>query len=278
MKTGIIDCLGLALGSVSLAAGVVLFFTQGQIAAGGASGIAIIMNHLAGFSPGLVMAAINLPLMLVGLKQFGKTTLVKTAAAILLTSLSADFFYYMFPDLSITQDRFLNAVIGGVLAGMGIGLMFRSGGTSGGWTMLVRLIAERMHVGVGQVLFALDGLVVAATALAFGELETALYGVVGVFAAGKMVDLIVAGRPNVKSVHISSRNVARLLPRIKEGLCSPGALIRCDSVDSTGSRDVLLLTVKRDQIPTLKKTVMDYEEDAIMIVLDAVEFYGSATV
>ncbi|NIB38283.1 YitT family protein [Pseudomaricurvus alkylphenolicus] len=268
--------LNLILGSVSMAAGIVFFLTQGKIAAGGASGIAIMTNHLTGIGPGLIMALVNAPLMILGLKAFGRDFLLHTLAFILMTSMASDLFYYLCPEISITEDRLLSAVVGGVLTGIGVGLAFRSSAAPGGWGILARVLADRFHIAVGRMMFGLDCLIVALSALAFMELETTLYGAISIFVTGKMIDLIVTGRPNVKSVHISCHDVSQLLPQIQKNLCSPGALLHCDRIDQPGKRDVMFMTVKRDQIPLLRKTVQEHESDAIMIVFDAIELYGSS--
>ena len=275
MKTKfLLDHLIMILGCASMAAGIVIFLSPAQIATGGAPGMAIIANHLTGITPGLAIALINVPLMLLGFKQLGSTFLIRTIIIIVMTSVFTDLLYHLLPNASVSDDRLLNALFGGVLVGGGIGFMFKSGGSSGGWGILAWLIARHLHVETGRVVFVLDSLIIAISALAFRDIETALFGVVGVFLAGQMVDVIVAGRPNAKAVHISCDDAAQLLPQINDKLCTPGAIVHCDRFDRQGGRDLIFLTVKRKQIPELSKIILEHEQEAYMLVLDAIEFHG----
>jgi len=279
MKTKLLlDYLLLALGCASMACGIVVFLTPAHIATGGAPGMAIIANHLTGISPGLAIALVNVPLMLLGFRQLGRTFLFRTIVTILLTAALTDLLYSSFPGVSVSDDRMLNALFGGVLLGCGLGLMFKSGGSSGGWGILAWLISRRMHVEPGRVVFALDSLIIAVSAVAFRDVETGLYGVLGVFVAGQMVDLIIAGKPNAKAVHISCDNAAELLPAINEKLCTPGAIVHCDRFDRQGERDLIFLTVKRQQVPVLSKIIQEHQQEAYMLVLDAIEFHGEHVV
>jgi len=275
MKTKrFLDYLFMILGCASMACGIVLFLSPAHIATGGAPGMAIIANHLTGITPGIAIALVNVPLMLLGFRQLGGTFLFRTIIIILMTAVLTDLLYNSFPDFSLSDDRMLNALFGGVLMGCGLGFMFKSGGSSGGWGILAWLLAKRMHVEPGRVVFALDSLIIVASVVAFRHIETGLYGVLGVFVAGQMVDLIISGKPNAKAVHISCDNAAELLPAINEKLCTPGAIVHCDRFDRLGERDLIFLTVKRQQIPALSKIIQEHEQEAYMLVLDAIEFHG----
>lgn len=276
-KRVLLDYLFMVLGAACMACGIVIFLAQNNIAAGGPPGIAITVNHLTGMSPGLAIALINAPLILLGYKQFGRSFLLRSIINILLASAFTDLFYHFYAEVSVSDDRMLNALFGGGLIGAGIGLMFKGGGASGGWSILARLIANHMHIGIGRVIIALDCLVVISSALVFRDIETALFGVIGIFVCGRMVDLILTGKANAKAVHISCRDANKLIPLIDAKLCTPGAIIHCHRLDGQESRDLILITVSREQIPILSNIIKEHESSAYMIVLDATEFHASET-
>lgn len=274
MKKRLLDVLSLGLGCLCMALAIVVFFAQHQIAAGGPPGIAIVFNHFTGVSPGLVLLLVNAPLLILGYREYGGPFLLRTLGMVVMTSLLTDLCFGWLSGTVISDDQMLNAIFGGALLGTGIGLMFKGGASSGGWSILARVIATRLKWKVGKVIVGLDSLILVVAVVVFGNIETFLYGVVGVFVSGKMVDLIIIGSTNIKVVHVSCRDAKTLLPLISGELCSPGSVIQCQQLADRGDKELILLSVKQEQVAALSKLIRQAAPDAYMVVSDATEIYG----
>lgn len=273
-KTLLIDYMLLLLGCICMSIGVVVFFAHNHIAAGGPPGIAILVNYLSGISLGSVLLVVNLPLLIIGYKKFGKKYIFRTLIIVLGTSLLTDLFFNILSNFNVTNDRMLNALFGGALIGSGIGFMFKSGGSSGGWGILAQLISTSVQVPVGKIVFILDCIVIIFSVVVFRNLETALYGVVGIFVSGKMIDIILIGSSNIKSVHISCNSAVDLIPLITDDLSSPGSIVECKRYDDRIKKDLIFLSVKQEKIPELREIVIKQDADSYMVVHDATEVYG----
>lgn len=274
MKKLLIDYFFLILGSTCLSLAVVIFFAHNKIAIGGPPGIALIVNYISGLSIGSVLLITNLPLLLLGYKTFGKTFIFRTVIIIFLTSILTDLMFNMLPEFNVTKDRLLNALFGGVLVGSGIGFMFKSGGSSGGWSILAKIIASKAHIPLGQIVFLLDFLVIICFIIVFKNLETALYGIIGIFVSGKIIDLVLIGNKNIQSVHISCSCASKLIPLINEELCSRGTIIECTQFNNNIKKDLIFLSVSKEKILTLKEIIIKHDSESYMIVHNAVEVYG----
>ena len=174
-------------GSVVVAIGVQLFLAPNQLVIGGASGIAIIVNHLTGWPTGVLIFAINLPIFLVALRQLGFAFLLTALAGVFTTSVLIDAFAFF--ELVFTRDLLLVAIFGGLLIGVGIALIFSAGSSTGGVDLLARLVMQkRPDMTLGRLLFLFDGTIIVAGALVFQQLDMALYAVISVYVLKRAVD------------------------------------------------------------------------------------------
>ncbi len=273
-KKQLVNIAYIIIGAICMSLAIAGFFAKNQIAAGGPPGIAIIINHLTGTSLGLLLFLINFPLMILGYKQYGKGFTLKTLATVFITSLFTDVWFWLLSDYVISDDTIINTLFGGMLLGAGIGLMFKSGGASGGWSVLARLISEKIKMKVGKITIALDCMVLILFVVVFGQIETFLYGVIGIFVAGKMIDLVIIGSTNIKTIHISCDDANTIVPFLSQALCSPGSIIQCRKMMNNEQKDLILLSVKQDKVATLCKIIKAQDPKAYMIVSDATEIFG----
>jgi len=268
-KKLIIDYCFAVAGCISLAIGVVIFLGQNHIATGGPPGIAILLNHLFGLSIGTVILLVNLPLLLLGYKNFGKKYIFRTLTMIILTAIFTDLASAMFPDYVVSSDQLLNSIFGGVFVGCGLGFMFRSGGSAGGWSILAQILSNITHIPVGKMLFILDGIVIIGSVLVFRNIESALYGSIGIYVSSKIIDIIVVGNVNIKSVHISCKSAKELIPLLNEEFSSPGTIIECKQYGSLEKKDLIFIAIPQAKVYKLKKIINKQDPDSYMIVTDA---------
>ncbi len=268
----VVDALFIVVGSLCLAFGIVAFLLPHHIVAGGPPGMAVLANHLTGISPGLVILLINAVLMLLGLRSLGIHFLIRTLVAVALIALLTDGLLYWLKGFTLTDDRFLNALYAGVFLGVGIGLIFRGGGSSGGWSILARLIADRAHIGIGQAAVMLDIFIVLISAAVFGEPEAALLGGITVFVCGQLIDKVLIQQPRARLVHVSSRHSRELRAVIDAQFGIRGTVISCDEAE--GDQDLLYLSIDHRKLKTLVAMIKDQAPDAYVTVADAVDMTG----
>ncbi len=261
-------------GATLLALGIVVFLSPAHIVTGGPPGIAIILFHLLGLSKGLVILVVNLLLVPIGWRALGPAFLARTAYAVTATAGLTELLARLMPDPAVTASPLLNALYGGILVGAGIGLVFKGEASAGGWSLLARLIAERVRLGVGQCLFLLDGMVIVGSAIVFGEIEPALWAGIGVYVTGLVIDLVLTGKAGAKVVHVSTAHAEALAPLLTERLREAGAMAHCNTMTDREGRDVMFLVVEPEQISMLAQVVREQDPEAYVVVLDAVEFYG----
>lgn len=275
--TVIWEYLLIVAGALSLALGIVMFLVPSQIPSGGPPGIAILINYALGVSPGVVLFLVNAPLVIAGYRFLGKTLFIRSLVVVLLTSLFTDALPFLvnLPDLG--DNRLLNALYGGLMIGLGIGLMFKAGSSSGGWSILARLIADRLNISLGQCLFFMDAGVILLSAAVFQDFEAAMLGGVTVFVTGRMVDLIVSGSSDIKVVHISCWKADRLKPIIEQKMGISGSVVKATSMKSGGEKEILFLIVEKTQLVPIRKLVEQHDPDAYLVVMNAMEIYGTGS-
>ena len=204
MKRKILNYSFIFSGCIFLALGVVGFLSPNHIVTGGTAGLAIVLHHVSNLSTGMLFALINIPLLLVSIKYLGRHFALKSIVAILLLVVMIDFFENRINLNVLSEDFMLATLYGGVAVGIGLGLIFKGGGSAGGGTIIAKIICSKYPVKTGTVVFVLDGIVVVSAGLVFNSIELALWSMIGIFASTKLIDAVLTGRPNEKVVHISS--------------------------------------------------------------------------
>ncbi|MEH6576884.1 MAG: YitT family protein [Amphritea sp.] len=269
------DALLVVVGSICFAFGIVAFLMPLRIVAGGPPGIAVLLNHLADFSPGLVILVVNAALMVLGLRSLGAKYLLRTLATVVLIALLTESFLFALGDTVITEDRLLNALCAGVFLGAGLGLIFKGGSASGGWAILVRLIADRANIKIGQTAVFLDATVVLTAAIVFRDYESALLGGVAVFISGRVIDQILSDPRRVQQVYVSSPLAGELKAIIDTQFGIQGTMIRCDTTSSSTDEGLLYLSIERRHLNTLKRLIEKEAPDAVVTVTNAMNVMGS---
>ena len=197
----VFEYLVVLFGSFLIALSLNWFLVPNQIAAGGVSGLATVVYYLTRLPVGVTMLFVNVPLFLISLKVLGPTFGVKTVVGAVATSVFVDVTAGWLTPL--TSDPFLACIYGGVLSGIGIGVTFRVGGSTGGTDIAARLLHHWFRLGPGRMLMVADGFVIALAGIVFGA-ELALYAFIAVFLTGRVIDFIQEGGVYAKAAFIIS--------------------------------------------------------------------------
>ena len=270
MSQRVKDYIWMTVGVGIAVAGLNLFLVPNTIAAGGISGIATILYHLFNVPLGLTIVVLNVPLFLLGFRAAGKSFAIRTAYSLLLYSVAAE----LIP-IPAAQDHFLGCVYGGVLVGIGIGLVVRSGGSTGGTDMAAKMLSTRFRsVGMGTFVFCIDFVVIVASGLLF-ETEVALYALASLFVTSKLIDAITVGLSAAKAFYIISEKNQELAAAIMEKLQRGVTLLNAKGMYSGSEKSVLLCVLPwRTEGVRLKRLVRSIDPSAFVIVADVSEVLG----
>lgn len=250
-----------------------IFLVPLKIAPGGVSGLATAVNYISGFSIGVLIVLINIPLFVLGLITFNKTFLVYSILGTISLSVSTELFSKIPP---VITDPLSGAVFGGAILGLGVGIVIRCGGTTGGTDILAVVLKKIFPtLSVGEFFIIIDGVVIGASGLIFGSFEVVLYSVFAVFVSSKVLDIILSGAGFANMVYIISDNSKEIADKILNDLKRGVTGLNSVSLYRGGSRYVLLCVLRKTEVPKLKKLVEETDEGAFMIVSDAREVLGN---
>jgi uncharacterized membrane-anchored protein YitT (DUF2179 family) len=253
------------------------FLIPNRLAAGGLSGLATVI-HYEGLKFGLTlpvglqMLAMNVVLLVIGLRARGWRYGAKTIYGTVALSLAIDALAPFAPHLA-AHDPLLAVLYGGALIGLGLGLVFKAGGNTGGTDLIAQLLTPHISLGIGQLMVAADALVMAVAAWEFGP-TLALYGFVAVFITGAVVDIVQEGVSVEKAAYIiteKSEEVAALILN-ELGRGATGLMGRGLYTDTP--REVILTVVSRREIDKLKDLVQSVDPTAFLIISDVHEVMG----
>ena len=261
------------LGSAIYAAGFAFFLQPNDMSPGGISGLALLLVEVLGFgSVGILSILMNLPLFVLGGLKIGKRFFLGSLIGMLLSSLLID----GFTALHLTAVEPVIAMIyGGVICGLGLGIVFVGGTSTGGSDILVRLLKLRYrNVPIGQISLTFDALVVLLTGLVFQDMNKALYTGITVWLCGKMVDAVVYRFDYSKVALIISKEYETIAVEIGKKLDRGATFLNGEGSYSKQQTKVVLTAVKKQQITELKELVMALDPNAFVILQEAHQVLG----
>ena len=276
MKTvaqSIVWFIKIAAGSVLFALGFNLFLLPNELNAGGISGLAMIAVHVLDFgSVGMITMLVNLPLFAVGGIKIGKKFFFGSLAGMIASSVALDALAGLpYPAV----DPLLAALYGGAMCGLGLGLVFSLGASTGGSDIIVRLLKRKMqNVPIGTINICFDLAVAALTGMTFHNISSALYSGVAIFITGKVIDAVVYSFDYSKVVVIISDYHEQIVRVITEDLDRGVTYLHGEGAYSNSSKKVIFSVVKKQQIAELKRFVVKIDPNAFIVVQDAHQVLG----
>ncbi|MBQ8622239.1 MAG: YitT family protein [Oscillospiraceae bacterium] len=261
------------IGSAVFSAGFAFFLQPNDMSPGGISGLALVAVELLGFgSVGVLSIFINLPLFILGGVKIGRRFFAGSLLGMLLSSVLIDTFAAMgMPAV----EPLVGVIYGGVLCGLGLGVVFVSGTSTGGSDILVRLLKLKYrNVPIGQISMCFDAVVVLLTGLVFHDVNKALYTGITVFVCGKVVDAVVYRFDYSNVALIVSGEYEAIARAIGTKLDRGATFLHGEGSYSHASTKVILTAVKKQQITELKELVMETDPKAFVIVQEAHQVLG----
>ena len=273
-KQLILSYLVITVASAIYALGFDWCYAPNQIGFGGITGLAQVINAAVPvLSIGVLVIILNIPLFFLGWRLLG--------GHLLLSSLYAMFISSVFVDLMAAfitfkpMDPMLAAIFGGILVGLSLGLIFLQGATTGGTDLAARLLKLRLSwLPMGKLLMGVDLMVIAAAAVAFGNLSSALYGVVSLYISTVVMDMVLYGMDSAKVAYIISQRPEDISKGIFREMDRGVTILHGEGAYSGEEKRVLMCAFKQRQIVPLKHLVKEIDPTAFLIVCDAHEVLG----
>ena len=264
----------ITLASVIYAIGFNWCYEPNQIGFGGITGVAQIINAVLPWAPiGTVVILLNAPLFLLGWRLLGGHLLLSSLYAMFISSLAIDLLHMVYTFQPM--DPVLATIYGGVLMGGSLGIVFLQGATTGGTDLIARLLKLKLAwLPMGKLLMVIDLAVIRAVAAAFGNMYSALYGVVALYLSAKVMDMVLYGLDTAKVAYIISQDPRAIAQKLTRDLDRGVTILQGRGAWSGQDKEVLMCAFKQRQIVAMKRMVKEIDPDAFLIVCDAHDVMG----
>ena len=261
-------------GAACYAVGYCFFFYPNSVIPGGVTGISTIVNFLTGAPVGVLSIVLNIPLFAFAWRHFGLRFMLMSGAGMALTYIFIDGFNLL--GFAATHDPLLACTIGAALNGTGLGLVYRSGATTGGTDIIAKVLRQKYpYINFGTFIMALNVVIISAYALIFRRLDAAFYAVIAMFVVSRAIDTVLYGLDTSKVCYLISNKSAELDEAITATMHRGVTKLRGEGGYTGEEREVLMCVIKKRQITDIRKLVKAIDPNAFFIVTDAKDVFGN---
>ncbi|MBC3796355.1 YitT family protein [Acetobacterium tundrae] len=264
VKREILRYFFILAGSIIAAFALEIFLIPNNVIDGGITGISIILSYLTGVPLSAFIVVLNIPFLIMGYKQIGKTFVISSALAIM----SLSFWLSIFkPIPGLTDDVLLAAVFGGIILGIGVGLIIRNSGSLDGTEMVAIAFTRRSSFSVGEIVMFFNIFILCSAALVFGW-DRAMYSLLAYYIAFKVIDVTIEGLDEEKAAIIVSDNPDEIAEAILARLGRGVTFLEGKGGFSKESKTVIYSVITRLEISKLKSIVAEKDEHAFLTISD----------
>lgn len=265
----LISFIGITTGAILSAFSIQTFLSPNMILDGGIIGISMIVSKLTNISLSIFTIILNIPFLLIGYKNLGKKFLIKAVYAMLIFSC----FLTMFSNVNeLTDDILLATIYGGIILGIGVGLVIRSGGCLDGTESVAIIINKKTSFSTGQIIMLFNIFIYLTAGVLFG-LDKALYSLLMYFITFKIIDLVSEGLEQAKAAMIITEQGSQIAKEIYNKLGRTATLIEGNGLVS-GKKDILYCVLTRMEISQLRTIVNSKDETAFVTITEVSEIIG----
>lgn len=269
-KKLLIEYVWIIMGSILVGLAFNIFFLPARLAAGGVSGISTILYEMYGFEPAFIQWLINIPIFFIGLLLLGKDFSLKTLVGTFFVPLTI----WLTAGIPTTIDNpLLSAIYGGIMLGVGLGIVYRGNGSTGGLATVAQIVKRFTGLSSGYAQLLVDGLVVIASAIVF-NLELALFAMIAIFVTSKVIDFVQLQTSQSKLVLIITDHEERIQTIIKEEIDRGLTKVRSVGGFANQEKTMILCVVEQSEAIYLKKILREEEPQAFVVFLNASEILG----
>ncbi|AIF43583.1 YitT family protein [Virgibacillus sp. SK37] len=254
------------LGSAIFSFGIVHFNMQNNLSEGGFTGITLLLYFLWGWDPAITNILLNIPLFFVGWKFLGRNTFLYTIIGTIAVSVFLSIFQANQFNLGLESDMTLVALFAGVFIGVGLGIIFRFGGTTGGVDIIARLVNKYAGWSMGRTMFLFDFIVITTSVFVILDLVQGMYTLVAVYIGARVIDFIQEGAYSAKGATIISSHSDKIAEKILKEMDRGVTVLDGRGSFSGEKRAVLYCVVARNEIVRLKSIINSIDPHAFVAV------------
>lgn len=269
LKSKRLDIVFFIAGGILTAVGISVFTAPNDIAAGGFTGIATILYSLFNIPVGSTVLFLNIPVFILGANKFGLKFIYKSIIATMIMSVFIDISALVLPVYK--GEKILSAIFGGLIMGLGLGIIFLRGATTGGVDIIAKLIRLKYpHLSIGNIIMILDAVVIIASAIVYHNIENALFAVIAIFVQSKAIDTLLYGGDRGRLILVKSEHCQEILEKVELSLGRLPSFID----NKNEKRDIILCATHRYEAARFHKIVKEIDKTAFIVTMEAGEIIG----
>ncbi|MEH7546584.1 uncharacterized membrane-anchored protein YitT (DUF2179 family) [Neobacillus bataviensis] len=260
--------IGVIAGSLIVVVAFNLFLIPHAVLSSGLSGISMILGMVTPLNTGLANFLLNLPLIIIGYKMLGKKFIMNTIISVVIISVGL----YIVPELPIAKDSILSSIFGGILAGLGVGLVFRSSGSTGGFDIIGMIVSRKKDFPIGVLLSGMNAVVIVISGFLFNW-DAALNTLVSIYLTGKVVDTIYTDHAKLTLMIITDKGEElrqHLLANLYRGLTVMDGI----GAYSNDKRNIIITVITRYELNEVKNLIVEVDPCAFVNITETIEVMG----
>lgn len=271
MRQHIQNTFMILLGALICASGINYFTIPNHLAEGGLTGVALILKYVFNYSPAIVTLILNIPLFIIGWRELGQRSMLYT----ILGTTAFSVFLWLTEGIGVPvpNDLLLASLYAGVFVGLGLGIIFRYGGTTGGADIIARLCLKHFGWRIGRTMFVIDLVVILSSVYIIGR-ERAMYTLVAVFIGSRVIDFVQEGAYAAKAAFIVSNSAEQIATELMAEMDRGATLLKGKGGYTGVDKDVLYCVVSRNEMTRLKKLIHRVDPYAFMVINDVFDVHG----
>lgn len=262
--------LGLTIGAIIYSGGLNLFLIPNHIIDGGVTGISLLVQALTGVPFSVLIVVLNLPFFYLGYKRLGAGLAVSATYAIVILSLCSSYFEQLKP---ATTDPFLSTIFGGIIIGIGVGIVIKSGGSTDGTEIVAIWMDNRTSFSVGEIIMFFNFFILGAAGFVFSW-NSAMYSLIAYFICSRMIDAVSTGLDSSKGIFIVTTEYDQVSDAIVHDMHRAVTRLHGQGGFLKDDKDVLYCVVTRLEVTKLKQVVHGIDPSAFLSVFDVQEVQG----
>jgi uncharacterized membrane-anchored protein YitT (DUF2179 family) len=274
IKLKVKNIIFILFGSAIFAFGLVNFNMQNNLSEGGFTGITLLLFFLFKWDPAIMNIVLNIPVFFLGWKLLGKTTFIYTLIGTFALSLFLWLFQLYSIDLGLQNDMTLVALFAGTFVGVGLGVIFRYGGTTGGVDIVARLAHKFWGISMGRTMFMFDAIVIFTSVIFYLEAIEGMYTLVAVFIGARVIDFIQEGAYAARGATIISEKSDSIAQLINKEMDRGVTVLQGKGSYTGEKRDVLYCVVGRNEIVRLRNIINTVDPHAFVAVSSVHDVMG----
>lgn len=272
IKNWTIDIIGIIVGSMTMAFGISLFLLPNKLSSGGFAGLATIVYYLFKVPMGTTNLLLNIPLFIIAWYKIGKKFFIKS----IIGTIGLSFFMDLFDRFnSLTNDRFLACIYGGIIVGLGMAIIFKFNSSTGGTDLISNIAKEfNSNLRLSEVVVIIDIIVVALNMLVFKEIEIGLYSAITIYLIGKIIDILFEGIYFTKLIYIVSDKNEEIAKSIGDEIRRGTTGLYGKGMYTNKEKLILICAATRRDVVKVKTAAKKIDPQAFIVISNSREVFG----